>query len=241
MARHVVHLGAAGVATPGAVGAELAIEGAEAEHLVKSKRLGTGEAVEAVDGAGVRLGCRVAGARKRVVTLEVVDRREEGPSRPEVEVWSASPKGQRLERMIDGLTQVGVSGWRPLETKLGVVEPGSGKLGRLRRVMVEAVKQSGRSWDLELGGGVGIGDVGAWAAGGGRVWVLEGGAGGEGGVAEGGHGRVLVLVGPEGGWTAGELDALERAGAVRVSLGETVLRVETAAVVGAGLARWAGT
>ena len=54
--------------------------------------------------------------------------------------------------------------------------------------------------------------------------------------ASGGKGKLVLLVGPEGGWTGRECEQLARAGARPVSLGPRVLRVETAAVVGAALA-----
>jgi 16S rRNA (uracil1498-N3)-methyltransferase len=47
--------------------------------------------------------------------------------------------------------------------------------------------------------------------------------------------KVALVVGPEGGLTAGEVYALEAAGARAVTLGETVLRSETAGIVAAAL------
>ena len=44
--------------------------------------------------------------------------------------------------------------------------------------------------------------------------------------------RAAILVGPEGGWTPGEIDQLESWGCRPVGLGPTVLRIETAAIVG---------
>jgi 16S rRNA U1498 N3-methylase RsmE len=51
-----------------------------------------------------------------------------------------------------------------------------------------------------------------------------------------GTGRLALVVGPEGGWTEAEAAALEELGCGATALGPTVLRVETAAVVAAGLA-----
>jgi RsmE family RNA methyltransferase len=52
----------------------------------------------------------------------------------------------------------------------------------------------------------------------------------------GSHGELVLFVGPEGGWTEEEETAFAAAGVAGVSLGPTVLRVETAAVVAAGFA-----
>jgi hypothetical protein len=52
--------------------------------------------------------------------------------------------------------------------------------------------------------------------------------------------RLLVLIGPEGGFSDAEREAMRRGGFVSVSLGPTVLRTETAAIVAAGCLLAAG-
>jgi 16S rRNA (uracil1498-N3)-methyltransferase len=54
------------------------------------------------------------------------------------------------------------------------------------------------------------------------------------------RGRLLVLVGPEGGFTAGEVAELKARGARPMSLGTFRLRSETAALCALALARWGG-
>ena len=53
--------------------------------------------------------------------------------------------------------------------------------------------------------------------------------------------NLMLLIGPEGGWTAGEIGALDAAGARGVRLTQTVLRVETAAILAAGIVQSALT
>jgi 16S rRNA (uracil1498-N3)-methyltransferase len=52
--------------------------------------------------------------------------------------------------------------------------------------------------------------------------------------------ELTMLVGPEGGFTDREIEACARANALRASLGESILRVETAAVVAVATARLSG-
>jgi 16S rRNA (uracil1498-N3)-methyltransferase len=47
--------------------------------------------------------------------------------------------------------------------------------------------------------------------------------------------QIALIIGPEGGFDAGEVQAFEEAGAAIVTLGTTILRTETAAVVGSAL------
>ncbi|MFT3788965.1 MAG: RsmE family RNA methyltransferase [Tepidisphaeraceae bacterium] len=52
-------------------------------------------------------------------------------------------------------------------------------------------------------------------------------------------GGLMLLVGPEGGWTEEELDAFRAKGVLEASLTDTILRIETAAVVASGIVRCA--
>ena len=68
--------------------------------------------------------------------------------KPRVTVLASAPKGDRLEAMIDGLSQVGASAYAPLASERTIVEPRQGKLDRLTRIAIESMKQCGRAWML---------------------------------------------------------------------------------------------
>ena len=120
-------------------------------------------------------------------------------------------------------TEVGLARMVLLDAERSVVrwdvERADRQLGRLRRVASEAAMQSRRVWLPEICGPVPAADVLAAAA------VAE-----PGGRAVG-PGDTCIAVGPEGGWTPAEVAR----GEDRVTLGATILRVETAAVVAATL------
>ena len=50
--------------------------------------------------------------------------------------------------------------------------------------------------------------------------------------------KIMLLIGPEGGWTNEEREWADRYGAEPVSLGRRVLRTETAALVAATILMW---
>ncbi len=217
-------------------GDSLVIEGEEARHAVRVKRLGAGDALRLLDGRGGVAECRVVEAG-RALHVRVEERRAVEPVSPRVEVWSATPKGARVDVMIDALTQVGAASWTPMATTRGVVEPGEAKLHRLERIIIEACKQSNRPWLMRMGGGGGrrtfeeaidLGESGV------EELVVADGGGGPYGRGRGVKG-VRLLIGPEGGFTAEEMEAARLAGARVVSLGPHTMRVEVAAVVGAAL------
>lgn len=206
----------------------------EARHAVRVKRIEVGDAVRVLDGEGAVIAARVAAVRPDLV-LKVESRGRADPPRPRVEVWSATPKGPRLEEMIDQLSQVGASSWRPLETALGVVEPGAHKMERCARIARESAKQCGRAWLMRIQPAATIDDALASNPGV-RVVVADASgapaASGETASATACHSEtVRLLVGPEGGWTGAELARFRERSADIVSFGPHVLRIETAAVV----------
>lgn len=188
-----------------APGAQVTIEGDEAFHALRVKRVLAGEAVSVVNGRGVELVCEVApsggagaaggvgSGRRRGgegLVLRVVRRVEHARVSPRVEVWSAIPKGDRAAEMIDQLSQVGASLWRGVVCERSVErELSPGKRARLERVAVESAKQSGRAWVLEIGPVATVAGVleamgGSPAAGGPRVrWLLADVPGAGGGAA----------------------------------------------------------
>ncbi len=140
-----------------------------------------------------------------------------------VTIAVAPPKGDRLDWLVQKCTEIGVDRLVLVEAERSVVrwdaERTERQLDRLRRIAVEAALQSRRVWLPELAGPVPAAEVlGA-------------------GVAAEPGGRPLepddrtVAIGPEGGWSPSELEHA----CDQVSLGDTVLRVETAAVVAATL------
>ena len=199
--------------------AEPVADDATVHHLRRVLRLRDGEEVTVTDGAGRWRECRWVGA-----TLEPADAvvAEDAPAVP-LTVFVAMPKGDRAEWLVEKCTEIGVDRIVAVTAERSVVrwsgERADRHLERLRRIAREAALQSRRVRLPEV--------VGPWPA----ADVLA-----EAVVAEPG-GRPIaatdssVAIGPEGGWSPSELALAGD----RVSLGSTVLRVETAAVVAAAL------
>lgn len=216
----------------------IVIEGEEARHAARVKRLRVGEAVEVISGEGRRAAATFTAAHKHgqawSVELAGEVAVDDPPLAPRVEVCSPAPKGDRLEQMIDQLSQVGAAAWRPLVTDRSGPPPREGKLERLRRVTIEAAKQCGRSRLLEIGRPATLQEA-LGAPEGWLVRMLDG----EGEAPDRADIRpynLLILVGPEGGWTVPERSAAGQAGASLVRLGPLTMRIEVAAVVGAAAA-----
>ncbi|MFZ9629125.1 MAG: RsmE family RNA methyltransferase [Ilumatobacteraceae bacterium] len=204
-----------------------ALSDEDAHHLFRVLRLRDGEVVSASDGLGRWRPC-VA----RSGSLDPTGPIQPAAAAPAVTVAAAVPKGDRLDWMVQKLVEVGVQRIVLLDSARGVVRWDADRvprqLDRLRRMAREAASQSRRVWLPRIEGPCAVATV-----------LAEPGA-----VLADPDGEPLipstslgpVLVGPEGGWDRVELAAADAAGASRVSLGATVLRVETAAVVAGVLA-----
>ena len=176
----------------------------------------------------VEIGIGLVKDARRDLVLEVEGHRIAPPIRPELHIFSATPKGPRLDKMIDQLSQVGAASWTALETEWGVVDPGDRKLDRIERIAVESAKQSARPWVMRSGAHATLDQ--ALAPGGGVVAHAEAPSYSPTGAQE-----IRLFIGPEGGFSPRELEHARRAGAAFASFGPHVMRIETAAVAAAAV------
>jgi len=216
-------------------GGRFTLEGDEAHHLGRVRRIGAGEVVEVFDGLGFATRAEVIAVGKKSVELQSVGLPlpfHEPPVR--LTLATAVPKGDRFDWLVEKATELGVDRLTPLLTERSVVDPGPAKIGRLRRAVIEAAKQCGRNRLMTLD------DPRPWRAvvgdfSGDRAKLIAHPGGAPFGLwphpEPGAH--AVVAVGPEGGLTDSEIETAEAAGWVRVGLGTHVLRVETAALAAA--------
>jgi 16S rRNA (uracil1498-N3)-methyltransferase len=192
-----------------------------------------GECVEIFDGRGQAYLAKVENLGKDRVELSI---QELLPSQPtpalELTLATAVPKGDRFDWLVEKATELGVARLVPLISERSVVDPRTAKLDRLRRAISEAAKQCRRDRLMELEPPV------EWSrlverSDGLRLVAHPGGR--PVALALGGSSSSLkatLALGPEGGFTEAEVAASTARGWLCVSLGPTILRVETAAIAG---------
>jgi 16S rRNA (uracil1498-N3)-methyltransferase len=206
----------------------------EAHHLGRVLRLRDGEEVIVADGRGhwARTAWREGGVLEPVRTETGVGGdgavQFEERSEPVLTVAFAPVKGERPEWVVQKLTELGIDRIVPLRTERSVVRwtgaRGEASVEKLRRVAREAAAQCRRVWLPEVGNTLPFADLSA--LGGPDEVVLAQLSGDRPTLA-----HRVVAVGPEGGWSADELDA----GLPTVGFGLSVLRAETAAVTAGAL------
>lgn len=214
-------------------GESVVLDGPEGRHAATVRRIGVGEHVDLVDGAGRRARAYVTVADKATLTLrldEVADERE--PALRLVLV-QALAKGERDDQAIEAATELGVDAVIPWQATRSIVQWRGDRGQRARRKWVETVraagKQSRRAWFPVVEDLVELRGLLSRVAGSAATFVLHEDAEAPlSGVALPDAGEVLLVVGPEGGIAPEELRALEQAGARVVRLGHTVLRSSSA-------------
>ena len=220
---------------PVAVGAQVALSIADAQHI-SVLRLGVGERVGLRDGVGgTASGTLVRLGRKNA--LVEVDRAIQAARPRPIHLLVPVADRDRMLWLAEKAAELNVTSWRPVlwQRSRSVSPRGDGPTFRnkVRSRMIAALLQSRSAWLPEIFPEATIDRAIAAAPEGGRV-VLDADGSPFGGIelAE----PIVIAVGPEGGFEESELVDLGAAGFRAVSIGDSILRFETAAIAGVSVA-----
>lgn len=228
-----------------------------AGHAVRVRRMGAGEELELIDGTGVRLRGTIQEGTSESLTLSVTDVTEEPQQRPRLVLVQALAKNDRDIQAIEAATEVGVDTVIPWAAQRSIADWPAKKAHKMAakwaNVLTAATLQARRARVPELGELIRGTAVTQLVTPTSRVIVLDETESsglteavndlGEGSTTQGDIDEIVVIVGPEGGITPAEVDALVSAGARTAVLGPTILRASTAgpvalAIVQTLLGRW---
>ena len=215
-------------------GAAIALEGAHANYLSAVLRLGPGAEVKLFDDkTGEWLGEVEEAGRKRV-TLRIARQLREREPVPDLWLLFAPIKRGRIDWIAEKATELGVARIVPVVTQRTIVERTNNE--RLRAHMIEAAEQCERTALPELAEPQKLRALLAgWPAD--RALLFADEAGGTPMLDAAGAGPAAILIGPEGGFTEEEREAIRALPQARpVSLGPRILRADTAAA--AAVALW---
>jgi 16S rRNA (uracil1498-N3)-methyltransferase len=214
------------------------LAGDEARHLSQVLRVKAGETVTIFDGCGRRAQAEALTVSRDRVSLHIGDSLTPPPPLPAITLAQAIPKGRNMDLIVQKAVELGIAAIQPLVTKNTIVHPGEGKSDKWRRNALEACKQCGQDTLPEiadplpfgrwLGSGAGVPPAAAHHLR--LIASLAPGAKPMREVLRGHPGTTAatLLVGPEGDFTPEETRQALDAGFLPISLGDIVLRVETA-------------
>ncbi|MGW3629537.1 16S rRNA (uracil(1498)-N(3))-methyltransferase [Streptomyces sp. NPDC005122] len=225
-------------------GGRYVLDGPEGRHAVSVKRLQPGEDVVLTDGAGRWAECVVVSAEgKYRLTVRIDSFAEEPPQSPRITVVQALPKGDRGEVAVETMTETGVDAIVPWAASRCITqwrgERGLKALAKWRATAREAGKQSRRVRFPEVADAATTKQVAALLAEADFAAVLhedrEYGSEPLATAELPSSGRIVLVVGPEGGVSPEELDLFAQAGAKAYRLGRSVLRTSTAGTAATAL------
>jgi len=197
----------------------------ETNHVQNVLRGKNGDFIEVVDGEGRLFSVGLRGGGEAAVVEELVAPDGAGV---EISLYQAVPKGGRMDLVVEKATEVGATRIVPLLAERGVVNPREGKVGRWRRVAEAAARQALRLSVPEVAEPIRFEDAASEV---GETGVLLHNSPDLQPVEAVVGTPVGLFVGPEGGWSEGELLLAEEAGITFGGLGPYRLRSETAGIV----------
>ena len=209
-------------------------------HLRQSLRVTIGDTLLIGDGQGRRYQTRVTAVTKHALSGSIIETLAE-PTRqvPSIILGQALLKGDKMDWVIQKATELGVHTIIPLQTRHSVVQAKTERIetqrARWQRIALEAAQQS-EQWTVASVKGPQLmaefleqlsdcairlillerRDVGLSLA------NIE--------LPQSGEETILLLVGPEGGWSAEEVALIDQLSLTPITLGSKILRAETAAI-----------
>lgn len=225
---------------PEAPGSSFRLDGAEGRHASVVRRIGSGERIVVSDGRGRGARCRVMLADKTGLELSLDEDNDlpgcEPRHGPRIVAAQALAKGDRSELAIEMLTEIGVDEIIPWQSARSIVrwqgDRGVKSHAKWRATVREATKQSRRLAIPHVSELATTKQLAARLASADLALVLHEDASEhlvELSVPQ--TGEIVIVVGPEGGIGAEEMQTFADAGARSVLISDGVLRTSTAGVV----------
>ena len=221
-------------ASPPKVGDVLALGGSEGKHAVAVRRIREGEAIQFAVGSGVRVRALVSSVQQNSLSAKVTEVLGEQAPAVKLTLVQALAKGDRHELAVQAATELGCWAVLPWQAERSISKWEGAKIAksveRWQTIVGEAAKQALRVFEPKVAQPVNSKQLADLVADFDTVLVLDPTAARGLGSLDDIKSNVAIVVGPEGGISDAELKALQAAGAIRVHLGEPILRTSTAGV-----------
>ena len=212
------------------------IRGSEAKHIGRVLRLGVGDTLYLLDENGWEYKAEIISKSSKLVEVELL---KKSPPREDssitVVLGQALPKAKKMDFIVQKATELGVSTIIPFfsERTIPSLDDKQLKKRRIRwkRIAAEATKQCGRLVVPQIEEMLPFKEIlKEWSDNSLKIilWEDEKNIKLKQVLSENQpHQKVIILIGPEGGFTAEEVDMARQAGFKSVSLGKYILRTET--------------
>ncbi len=222
------------------------ITGEKARYLSSVLRCKKGEELEILDGKGHSYRARITSVVKKEMTVEVLDAITHNTESPlNLILIQGLLKGEKMELVIQKATELGVREIIPVVTERSQVRS-TGKTARWRKIAEDASRQSGRTAIPIIHEPSALRDIfsgdspctpSSGKCKGLLFWERKGIRMKEAMESLEGCRSLIIAVGPEGGFTEGEVQVAGERGFLVATLGSRILRAETAAIAATTMAQ----
>lgn len=219
-------------------GDRVTLEGSEGHHAARVLRVRPGETISVADGSGRVLDAVVTRVAADGLEARVILAHDRKPSKPFLALYQGIAKGERMDFVVQKAVELGARRIVPFLATRSIVRWDEDKRAKAAErwtgIALAAAKQCRSPWLTEIAAVAADADALVL---GGVTLVLHEGATTllRGALPDRAPDVLELVVGPEGGLAPGEVGALEQAGAIPVTLGERILRTETAGPVALAL------
>ncbi len=219
------------------------LTGQEAHHLASVLRLTKGEKIILFDGTGKVYTARIERVSKKNVPLSIVKAEEASAGVTRLHLGQALLKGKKMDFVIQKATELGIDTLHPFTSQFcDISAPAENKISRWQRIVIEACKQCGQPFPPDVRPPVTFD----------RILTTQGHFDCKLIFREGEDvcpladcfplraptRSVIMLIGPEGGFSRDEIDKAVAVGYIPVTLGSRVLRAETASIAGMAIVQY---
>ena len=223
-------------------GKNVCLEGEEFHHLANVMRARIGDSVCLFNGNGKFYFGKITQINKKNAEI-LIQNEQISQNEPKIKlaIYQALAKGDKLSLVMQKITEIGASNLCLFESEFCDVKSNTGKQERLDNISISAAKQCGRASLVQTSGIFNIKQVAEQIKDYDAFYVAyeaEDGATLSNSLIlnKGKLQNIAIMIGAEGGFSEKEIELLKSSGAKIVSLGNRILRTETASIVCAGLA-----
>lgn len=217
------------------------INGADADHILKSLRMQVGEDLTVCDMNGTDYYCTIESIDLQQIKLKVV-KKELSQNEPNtfVTLYMALPKSDKMELIVQKAVELGVNKIVPVLTNRCISRPDdksmNKKIQRYQKIAYEAAKQSGRAVIPtvceKLTFKRALKDAESSQV---KMLFYENGGNDIGANLQKDTKSVAIFIGSEGGFEPSEVELAKQSGFFVATLGKRILRCETAPITALSL------
>jgi len=230
-----------------AVGPVVSITGTEVHHIKNVLRLKPGDGLRLFDGTGFEYEAVIISVSAKDVTVEI-QRKLKAAVKPgaQIIVAQAFLKEKKMDDLVRKLCELGVAQWIPFFSQHAIARPDAKRLAgrsrRWQRIATEAVKQCRRIVTPRIGDALSFDEVLDFSDSCDLklvFWENESSRlSSELASEENLPKKILVMLGPEGGFTDQEISRVQNCGFISAGLGPRILRAETATIAAVALVQY---